>query len=216
MLAIATQGGFMLARPRPRQPWWLIGIAFALLAICLGPPVWEGFPSSSSRVVLPLTLAFNVLVPRTRAGLALLLAGNLTVLSAATVFASPARVPETVAAGVSVSYSNGWYDRETADGHRWRWAAGTARLRVRNAGAAGRPSTLELEVGSVTARTVVIRVGGAERAIVVSPEQPARVRLGPIPLAVGTTLVEFATDAPPWPEPGGRKLGYSVRDLSVR
>ena len=217
ILAIATQVGFMLARPRPRQPWWLIGIAFALLAVCLGPPVWEGFPSSSSRVVLPLTLAFNILVPRTRAGLALLLAGNLTVLSATTVFASPTRVPESAAAaGVSVSYSNGWYDRETFDGHRWRWAPGTARLRIRNTGAPDRPVTLQFEIGSVTARTVVIRVGGDERAILVSPEQPARVRLGPIPLGAGTTPVDFATDAPPWPEPGRRKLSYSVRDLSVR
>ena len=35
-------------------------------------------------------------------------------------------------------------------------------------------------------------------------------------LQPGTTLVDFATDAPAWPEPGGRKLSYSVRDLSVR
>jgi hypothetical protein len=117
---------------------------------------------------------------------------------------------------VSVSYSNGWYDRETEAGHRWRWAAQSARLRLRNAGASDRLATLEFEIGSVTERTVVIGVGGVERRVAVSARQPASVRLEPVTLRPGTTLVDFATDAPPWPEPGGRKLGYSVRDLSVR
>jgi hypothetical protein len=217
VLAIATQVGFMLARPRPRELWWRIGIAFALLAVCLGPTVWEGFPSSPPRVLLPLTLAFNVLVPRTRAGLVLLLAGNLTVLSATTLFQSPSRAPEsTLVAGVSVSHSNGWYDRETEAGHRWRWAARSARLRLRNAAASDRLATLEFEIGSVTERTVVIQVGGIERRVAVSARQPTSVRLGPVTLQPGTTLVDFATDAPAWQEPGGRKLSYSVRDLSVR
>jgi hypothetical protein len=132
-------------------------------------------------------------------------------------FQWPSRAPEsTLVAGVSVSYSNGWYDRETDAGHSWRWAAQSARVRLRNAGASDRLATLEFEIGSVTERTVVIRSGGVERRVAVSGRQPTPVRLGPVTLQPGTTLVDFATDAPAWPEPGGRKLSYSVRDLSVR
>ena len=82
MVSLAVQVGFVLARPRLREPWWAVGATFALLAFFLGRPVWEGFPGASTRVLLPLTMAFNVLAPRTRRGLALLLAGNLMVLSA--------------------------------------------------------------------------------------------------------------------------------------
>src|SRR4030095_17190637 len=83
VLALAVQVGFVLARPRPREPWWAVGATFALFAFFLSDPVWEGNLGAATRVLLPLTLAFNVLVPRTRRGLIVLVLGNLTVLSAA-------------------------------------------------------------------------------------------------------------------------------------
>jgi hypothetical protein len=80
VLAIATQVGFMLARPRPREPWWRIGIAFALLAICLGPAGKDSRPRRRA------CSAADARVQRAGApdarGLVLLLAGNLSVLSA--------------------------------------------------------------------------------------------------------------------------------------
>jgi hypothetical protein len=43
--------------------------------------VWEGFPGASTRVLLPLTLAFNVLAARSQASFAWLLLGNLPVVN---------------------------------------------------------------------------------------------------------------------------------------
>jgi hypothetical protein len=49
--------------------------------LCLGTAVWEGFPGAATRVLLPLTLAFNILAVRDRAALVWLLVGNLAVVN---------------------------------------------------------------------------------------------------------------------------------------
>jgi hypothetical protein len=172
-------------------------------------------------VLLPLTLAFNLLVPRTRRGLALLLAGNLTVLSAAIALRPQPRSQERVfEGGVTVSYPGNWYPKEIDGPHSFRWASGTAELKVRNPVMAPRAVTIDFALRSVTDRTVVIRAGSAEQSVAVElkAEIIAPVHLGPVALGPGTTVVKFMTDGPPWPEPGPvkRKLSFSVHDLSVR
>jgi hypothetical protein len=89
LVGTAVQAGVVLARPRLDDLWWRIGAAHSVLWICLGAAVWEGIPAAAARATVPLSLAFNVLVPRTRLGMALLLAGNLTVLSAAMTLTPP-------------------------------------------------------------------------------------------------------------------------------
>ena len=81
LIAVATQAGFMLSRFRPDLVWWRLGVTFTVLLLCLAWPVWEGAPTAMSRAVLPLTFAFNVLVPNTRRFWVVLLLGNLSVLS---------------------------------------------------------------------------------------------------------------------------------------
>jgi hypothetical protein len=46
----------------------------------LSYPIWEGDPGAIVRVVLPMSVAFNVLVVRSRWFWPLFVAGNLTVL----------------------------------------------------------------------------------------------------------------------------------------
>ena len=77
--ALAVQALFFVLRWRPAERWWRVGAAFAGMMFFLSTPVWEGYPGASTRVLLPMTLAFNVLVPRTGRWLPILLAGNLTV-----------------------------------------------------------------------------------------------------------------------------------------
>ena len=218
-LSLAVQVGFVVARPRPREPWWAIGAPFALFALCLGDPVWEGNLSAAARVLLPLTLAFNLLVPRTRRGLVLLLAGNLTVLSAATALRPLPRSYEPVFdGGVTVSYPGAWYGRETDGPHSFRWASGTAELKLRNPGTSARVVTIDFSLRSVTDRTVVIRAGDVERRVALTADVGLPVHLGPVTLGPGTTVVRFQADGPPWPEPGPvkRKLAFSVHDVFVR
>jgi hypothetical protein len=68
------------ARTAWRERWWRAGAVFALLFAVLGPAVWEDAPAAA-RAVIPMTLAFNVLLPRDRRwSLPLCVFGNLSVL----------------------------------------------------------------------------------------------------------------------------------------
>jgi hypothetical protein len=218
VLALAVQVGLILGRPRPREPWWAVGASFALFAFCLSDPVWEGNLGAATRVLLPLTLAFNVLAPRTRRGLVLLLVGNLTVLSATEALRPHPRSVEPVfAGGVTARYPDNWSSREINGPHNFRWASGNAEMKLQNPGAS-RTATIDFALRSVAARTVVIRVGDVERSVAVPADVVTPVHLGPLTLGQGTTVVRFSTEEPPWPEPGPAKrmLSFSVHDLFVR
>ena len=59
--------------------------------IFLGAAVWEGYPGAASRVLLPMTLAFNILVPRGWKWWGVLLLGNLSVFATYDTLRAPAR-----------------------------------------------------------------------------------------------------------------------------
>ena len=42
--------------------WWRLAVVFAALMLIAGPEVWRGFPGAITRVVLPLTFGFNILL----------------------------------------------------------------------------------------------------------------------------------------------------------
>ena len=46
----------------------------------LGPSVWQGYPGAATRVLLPMTVAFNILLLRNRMFWPLFVAGNLLVV----------------------------------------------------------------------------------------------------------------------------------------
>lgn len=73
------QAGVLLAHPSRSNPWWRIGVAYGALLLFLGPWVWSGY-WATCRAVLPLTLAFNLLLPAGRAFWPLWIAGNVTLL----------------------------------------------------------------------------------------------------------------------------------------
>lgn len=63
----------------PDAPWWRIGAVYSVLLLFLGPWVWTGY-WAAFRAVLPLTIAFNLLLPAGRWFWPLLILGNLTAL----------------------------------------------------------------------------------------------------------------------------------------
>lgn len=73
------QAAVLLLHRSPVAAWWRIGIAYAALLLFLGPWVWSGY-WAACRAVLPLTLAFNLLLPANRAFWPLLVVGNLSLL----------------------------------------------------------------------------------------------------------------------------------------
>jgi hypothetical protein len=81
VVSLTVQALFMFLRPRWRSAWWRLGVSYAALMLLFGRPLWEGIPGGL-RVVLPLTLAFNVLLLDVRQGRwfwPLWVAGNLSV-----------------------------------------------------------------------------------------------------------------------------------------
>ncbi|MES2697081.1 MAG: hypothetical protein V4773_26690, partial [Verrucomicrobiota bacterium] len=127
-LAITAQGAFFLTRRLPGDRWWRIGITYTGLMLLLGTAVWEGFPGAATRVLLPLHLAFAVVVQRTRASVAWLVVGNLSVLAGLlTLRDIPREANELVAQDLGstvavVRFADDWYGRENDRRHVWLWA----------------------------------------------------------------------------------------------
>jgi hypothetical protein len=225
IVALVVQVAFVLSRWQPKVLWWRIGAAFGVLGIILGWPVWQG-AAAAMRALLPLTVAFNILVPRTRGGLALLVAGNLTVLSAVTLLTAPPQEQTSFTHGVTCDYGSGWYDAEHLGRRVWRWAGGSTRE-----SAAGGSATLllhnstrdtalvqiDFEMSSVTARTVELRVGELRKSIVLEAQKRIPARLGPFRLPPGDTPLTFTTAEPAWSESvaSSRGLTFSVHNLDA-
>jgi hypothetical protein len=180
--------------------------------------VWEGHPGAATRVLLPLNLAFNALAPRTRAGLALLLLGNLTVPAGLLQLCSlpndgiELAAARTAGTTVLVQTRSGWSGVERDRHNFWAWSSGDATLAVRTK-PAGAALTLDFRLRSLTPCTVEITQQG---------HSLWRGRLGPAWLAVSLACTDgplaFHTDTPPDREgnqPGARALGFCLDRLRL-
>jgi hypothetical protein len=85
LVSLVVQAGYVSIRLEWKNPWWRLAIAYVALLPFLGRPLWEGETATAMRVMMPLGLAFNVLLRDChdpRRFWSLLIAGNLTVLYA--------------------------------------------------------------------------------------------------------------------------------------
>ncbi len=78
---LVTQILVLWRTPQPRSAWWRIGAAYSVLFVFLSPWVWSGY-WAACRALLPLTVAFNLLLPAQRNFWPLWILGNLTALHA--------------------------------------------------------------------------------------------------------------------------------------
>jgi len=81
IFGLGTQFWVLWRHRQPDSPWWRIGAAYSLLLLFLGSWVWSGY-WAACRAVLPMTLAFNLLLPANRFFWPLWIAGNLTLVHA--------------------------------------------------------------------------------------------------------------------------------------
>ncbi|MDP9002644.1 MAG: hypothetical protein M3O46_21350 [Myxococcota bacterium] len=215
--AVLVQVAFVLGRPRPALPWWRVGAAFAVLALFLGVGHWEDAPMAVPRTLLPLTLAFNVLAPRTGAGLALILAGNLTVLSSSRTFDPFGSEQTTFAEELTCDFASGWHGPEHLGMRTWRWSSGSALLTFHNPAARPIPIVIDFALLTRTDRTVVVSADGVSQSVTLKGSHGVPVHFGPVELQPGDTAVAFETSEPAWAEPGphGRPLAFSLQNLRV-
>ena len=81
LVSLATQAVVLVVRRDLQNAWWRLGITYAVLMTLLGIAVWEGHPGAAARVVLPMTFAFNILLPGVRWFWPLWVLGNASIIS---------------------------------------------------------------------------------------------------------------------------------------
>ncbi len=214
-VALAVQWAFFILRWRPAERWWRVGVAFAVMMTFLSTPVWEGYPGASTRVLLPMTLAFNVLVPRGGRWLTILLAGNLTVAASVFEFSPPhefhqLRGDRALRAAVRVRPTEGWHGPERHLEQHWRWSTGESKVLFVNS--AAQPLRLTVHGQVLSAEGLRgLRVLQGERLVWGDSigQGYSEIRFG-FSLPPGETVLSFTTDKP------AQKVGTDPRDLAFQ
>ena len=231
MIGLGTQAAWLLWRRDIRNPWWQLGVVYLVLLVFLGWPTFAGFPAATTRILLPLHLAFNRLVPATRAGLAWLILGNLSVLGGFVMMRGGNRIPgEIVAAkvhghGYTVYQGAGWFGLESDKNHEWLWTSQRADLELRRFTSSplqsSAPVFLRFDLVGFVACEVEIR---QEESVLWRGLAPRGGR--PIELAaqaihwndLGRARITFVTSDAPAPEspyPDARHLAFAIYDPKI-
>lgn len=221
VLGLTVQAIFILSRWRLfADAWWRIGAVYSGLMAMIGTAVWEGYPGAGTRVLLPLTLAFNLLAHRTRAAVVWLILGNLGVGAGFLVLRDfPVNTRELFAGrshGVStlVQIDTGWFGAERTAKHIWSWSPGRSRLLVESWSAVPVTAQFDFSIRSLAPRTVIIRQSGRELWRGPAGEKIIRHSVSLL-LAPGKTLLEFSTDTPATregPNADARALAFALYD----
>lgn len=66
LFALAVQAGYVLVRREYRMPWWRVALAYAILMLLLDRDLANPNTGALTRVLLPLTVGFNILLTSER------------------------------------------------------------------------------------------------------------------------------------------------------
>jgi hypothetical protein len=231
VVGLLTQFFFIASRIRWRDPWWRVGAGYAVLMVFLGDSVWEGYPSAAARVLLPMTLAFNILVPRRAWWPVLLIAGNLGVLASFDVLKPPYReacvVQDTQglrtdpATGDRVEGTYGprnWFGPKKSRFQFGRWGTGESEVSIRNPRGFPILADVKFQVRSADARRAsVSSAGRVVWSADLRPGESTPVTLAGLELRPGDTVLVFQSDRPA-AHPDAvdrRKVAFFVWNLEI-
>jgi hypothetical protein len=229
LVALTTQALFFVLRPRWTETWWRVGAAYLVLMVFLGTAVWEGYPGAAGRVLLPMTLAFNVLVPRGPRWWLVLLLGNLTVFDAPTLLMVPApegyrlegsralRMAERSRQNVEMAFDAQWFGPEHSYFAYWRWNRGPADIIVRNPHSFSILADVSFGLRSLDDRRVLLRANGRILWAGMVGREVCGVVLSDVLLPPGDTVWKFETDHPAVKPKNGdvRMIAFSLHDLKI-
>ncbi|MDQ5978935.1 MAG: hypothetical protein QG602_1909 [Verrucomicrobiota bacterium] len=200
-VALSVQAVFLLKYRDPANPWWRVGSAFVVLGSVLGTSVWEGLPGAYARVLLPVTLCFNVLAARRRAAVLWLLLGNLSVVGGIwSIIEMPGTPHQLTDARKGEQHyvletDARWSVAEWNSKYRWAWCAEAGGLSVRVW--PHRPAVrLELELRGVTPRDAQVLHGGRVVWSGRVGDRPAWISLPELPLERGRLDLELRSPEP--------------------
>jgi len=80
LIGLLVQAIYLVAAAQPKAVWWRVGFPYVFLMLTMHAVVWEGLPGASTRVLLPMSVAFNMLLPTGRWFWPLAILGNLSVV----------------------------------------------------------------------------------------------------------------------------------------
>jgi hypothetical protein len=201
---------FIASRIRWRDPWWRVGAGYAVLMAFLGDSVWEGYPSAAARVLLPMTLAFNILVPKRRWWPILLIAGNLGVLASFDVLKPPYREacvvqdthglrtnPDTGDRVEGAYGPRNWFGPKKSRFQFGRWSMGESEIYLRNPQPFPIVADVAFHVRSADARRASVSCGGKVLwSAGLAVGEMRRVTLPGLVLSPGDTVLVFQSDRP--------------------
>ncbi len=223
--AISVQALFFLLRWRPAELWWRLGAVYAGLLVFLAIPVWEGYPGATMRVLLPMTLAFNLAVPRGARWLPVLLAGNLSVLGGISQFGPLPRDllnwegDGAARAALSVRFDEGWYGVESDRAHVWRWGQQRGTMQIRSDADTATQVVLTGELHGAQPCRLTIAAGGEVRWTRDLAKGDVKVELPALLVPPhGTLALEFSSDQPAIKFTGTdqRAFAFALRDVTLR
>jgi len=200
-VALTVQVIYLAWRPRRECPWWRVGAAFAVLCLCLGGAVWGGFPNATSRVLLPLTLVFNVRAVRDRARWGWFFLGNLSVFAGFQAVQHPVATPHELPAGSSwtsrhlLTTDERWSVTEWNSKHHWAWCAGEGGITLRTWPQQER-AVVELQLRGRTPRTIEVRHAGTVVWRGAIGDRPEWITLPALPFAAGRLDLELRSETP--------------------
>jgi len=231
LVGLLAQFSFFAFRFRWRDPWWRVGACYAVLMIFLGDAVWENYPSAAARVLLPMTLAFNVSVPRKGWWPLVLILGNLGVFASADLLKPPGREsfvvegpkelrvnPKDGRAVEAIFGPHNWWRPEKSRWNYFRWSMGDSSVALHNPQPFPIVADVTFKLRAVDQRAAIVLLGG--RVVWQGMLAPAEVRsatLADLVLPPGDTVLLFRSDRPA-AFPGSndrRRLTFMVRDLEI-
>ncbi len=236
-----TTAGFLIAMPIQaismilifdfKNAWWRVGMVFAIFTIILGDQVWVGLVGSAARVVLPLTVAFNLIAPRKKRWLPILLAGNLLTLAGIYQLdrvnppASQLLISSDYSGSIdlgsdgypSMQWTDGWFPQERLGNDHWRWSSGKSTITINSTAQRPAVAIISFKTRSIAERSVDILANGKTIATFDSPLDPTPVLYIEIPIRRGSNIIEFRSDTPPSRIPSDpRDLAFMIFNPTIR
>ncbi|MFA5264150.1 MAG: hypothetical protein WC378_09995 [Opitutaceae bacterium] len=224
VIAITIQFGFFAFRWRLQDHWWRIGASFAGLMTVLGMAVWEGYPGAFMRVLLPMTVAFNIAVPRGRRWLPLLIVGNLGVFGGIQELAKPLadfcrwEGDRRVISSITMNLGEGWNEPEAGNGHRWSWCAQQGELLFENHTGAPVQVGISATIACDSPRVVTLEGPSGilwDGGLIA---KKATLQIGTLILPPGRSTLRFSSDRAAQQGPGSdtRLMAFAVMDFTMK
>lgn len=218
--SLLAQGLYLAVRPKTNSVWWRIGISYTILMAFLGPAVWEGL-IAAPRVLLPMTIAFNILFSRRAWLLPLLIfANSLTLIGLSSL--KPQPIPERVEFTIQsplafepetnkysdIQFTDGWYIAEGQSKKYWRWSNGDSYIEFDLPGDKKVNAILEFQPRTIGPREIAIEVNSLQVWRMQSGGGYGDRQSVPFVINPGKNVLRIFSPQPP------ERFGQDPRDLS--